>query len=396
MPVPFKGGYVGYLGYELKADCGGKAAHRSRQPDAKLVFADRFIAFDHQFKQAWMIALVEPGEEDTARDWFRDVEGRLEHSYLRSRPAIHALLDGEADTNEPWTMRHSREAYLDHIGTCLDKIANGESYEICLCNEWTKPWARSALGTYKSLRTLNPAPYSAFLRFDDLNVLSCSPERMVQISRDGQVSCKPIKGTIARGRTDEEDEALRQALYTSEKDRAENLMIVDLVRNDLNRVCRTGSVDVPQLCAIESFETVHQMVSTITGELRKSETAISCVRSLFPGGSMTGAPKVRTMEIIDALEDGPRGIYSGAIGYVSLDGAVDLNIVIRTLILDGKTASMGAGGAIVSLSDPDSEFAETELKGEVLRQALMTLDPADMEVMTHEDGPAGTTSRADT
>ena len=387
MPVPFKGGYVGYLGYELKADCGGSTAHRSRQADARMIFADRFLAFDHRFKQAWMICLVEPGKEHTARDWFDAVETKLRNSCLFSKPVFDTVLREESGT-DPWVMRHSREAYLERINTSLQQIRDGESYEICLCNEWTKTYDKSPLGTYREVRAINPAPYSAFLRFGTLSVLSCSPERMVRISRDGRVNCKPIKGTIARGRTRHEDEALRQQLYTSEKDRAENLMIVDLIRNDLNRVCRTGTVAVPKLCAIESFATVHQMVSTVTGELRKSESAISCVRSLFPGGSMTGAPKVRTMELIDELEAGPRGIYSGAIGYFSLDGAVDLNIVIRTIVLNGHHASIGAGGAIVSLSDPADEFEETMLKGEVLRNALLTLDPVEVEVVTHSDSSA--------
>ena len=387
MPVPFKGGYVGYLGYELKALSGGKNAHKSPQADAKMIYADRFIAFDHKCKQAWMVCLVEPGKEGEAKDWFTTVETSLQNSCLISKPAFDAVLR-ETEPEDPWIKRHSRDAYIERINASLDKIRDGESYEICLCNEWTKTYEKSPLGTYQHLRAMNPAPYSAFLRFDELSVLSCSPERMVKISKDGHVNCKPIKGTIARGRTRPQDEALKQQLYTSEKDRAENLMIVDLIRNDLNRVCRTGTVTVPKLCAIESFATVHQMVSTVVGELRKSETSVSCVQSLFPGGSMTGAPKIRTMEIIDDLEAGPRGIYSGAIGYFSLDGAVDLNIVIRTVVLNGTRASIGAGGAIVALSDPVAEFDETMLKGELLRNALLTLDPADVEVVTHNEQQA--------
>lgn len=375
MPVPFKGGYVGYLGYELKADCGGKNAHKSRTADSKMIFADRFVAHDHERDETWMVCLVEPGKEADARDWFEAVEARLAESGFVPGPA--PVAPAPVAETEPWVMRHDRDAYLDRIRRSLHEIADGESYEVCLCNEWTRSYEKDPLATYKVLRSINPAPYSAFLRFDRLSVLSCSPERMVHVSKEGLVSCKPIKGTIARGKTEAEDEALKEELRTSEKDQAENLMIVDLIRNDLNRVCRTGTVAVPHLCAIESFATVHQMVSTVVGELRNSETAVSCVRSLFPGGSMTGAPKVRTMEIIDGLEAGPRGIYSGAIGYFSLDAAVDLNIVIRTVVLNGSHASVGAGGAIIALSDPVGEFDETMLKGELLRTTLMRLDPLD-------------------
>lgn len=382
MPVPFKGGYVGYLGYELKADCGGANAHRSRTPDARMIFADRFIAFDHERGEAWMVCLVEPGREETARDWFEDVEIRLRDSDVHPNPLQGAGSPESGLESEPWVMRHDRDAYIDRIRHSLREIADGESYEICLTNEWTRSYAKDPLATYNVLRTMNPAPYASFLRFEGLHVLSCSPERMVHVSKEGLVSCKPIKGTIARGKTEAEDAALRERLRGSEKDRAENLMIVDLIRNDLNRVCRTGTVAVTNLCGIESFATVHQMVSTVIGELRDNKMAVSCVRSLFPGGSMTGAPKIRTMEIIDALEAGPRGIYSGAIGYFSLDCAVDLNIVIRTIVLNGAQASIGAGGAIIALSDPGDEFDETMLKGELLRTTLMRLDPLEAPALT--------------
>lgn len=375
MPVPFKGGYVGYLGYELKADCGGRNAHKSRTADSRMIFADRFVAYDHARGEAWMVCLVEPGEEARARDWFESVETRLGNAWLGSEPIATPVVPEAGTESRPWVMRHDREAYLDRIGQSLGQIADGESYEICLCNEWTRSYGKDPLDTYKILRTINQAPYSAFLRFDELSVLSCSPERMVHLSKEGLVNCKPIKGTISRGKTEAEDEALKEQLRGSEKDQAENLMIVDLIRNDLNRVCRTGTVAVPHLCAIESFATVHQMVSTVVGELRNGESSVTCVRSLFPGGSMTGAPKIRSMEIIDELEAGPRGIYSGAIGYFSLDGAVDLSIVIRTVVLDNGQASVGAGGAIIALSDPVGEFDETMLKGELLRATLQRLDP---------------------
>ncbi|WP_300380582.1 aminodeoxychorismate synthase component I [Henriciella sp.] len=376
-PLPFKGGYVGYLGYELKADCGGRNTHESPHRDAQLVFADRFLAFDHETGEAWLACLVPSAEETIATEWFASVKAAMTDEQPRSVARQAPAAEAGHGSSPAWSTRHTRKAYLDRIATSLDRIRDGESYEICLCNEWRRPYGGDPLSTYQSLRELNPAPYGAYLKFGGLSVLSCSPERMVRIAADGQVECKPIKGTIGRGRTGQEDAALKARLAASEKDRAENLMIVDLIRNDLNRVCRTGSVRVPKLYDIESFTSVHQMVSTVTGQLREDESAVSCIRSLFPGGSMTGAPKVRTMEIIDSLEAGPRGVYSGAIGYISLDGAVDLNIVIRTAVLDSREASIGAGGAIIALSDPHAEFDETMLKGELLRKALDAFEQRD-------------------
>jgi para-aminobenzoate synthetase len=272
--------------------------------------------------------------------------------------------------------RHDESAYTELIAACQEAIAAGESYEICLTNTLTlrervDPWL-----TYRLLRRANPAPYAAYLRLPGFSVLSSSPERFLRIDPAGMVESKPIKGTRPRGATVEQDARLAAQLRTDEKERAENLMIVDLVRNDLGRTAALGSVHVPTLFGVESYETVHQLVSTVRAELAPGAEPLDCVRAAFPGGSMTGAPKLRTCEILDALEGGARGVYSGAIGYFSLSGALDLSIAIRCLVVTGDEVTLGVGGAITALSDPAAEVEETRVKaGALLRTLAAALTP---------------------
>ncbi|MGP5082988.1 anthranilate synthase component I family protein [Corynebacterium variabile] len=225
---------------------------------------------------------------------------------------------------------------------------------------------------YTALRRDNPAPFASFLRLPGVTVMSTSPERFLRVSVDGLVTSSPIKGTRPVGDTGEEDLRIRAELQRSEKDRAENLMIVDLVRHDLGRVAAPGTVQVPELFSIESYATVHQLVSTVTARLGEGHTGVDAVRASFPPGSMTGAPKERTMRILEELEDAPRGVYSGAVGYFSLDGAVDLSVVIRTLVAVGtegqRRLSYGVGGAVVAQSDPDAEYDETVIKARPVRR----------------------------
>jgi len=387
LPFEFNLGYVGCLGYELKAETGGHAAHRSDAPDAALLFADRMLALDHLEGASYLLALSAEGADDDALAWIDHTADRL-RSLPRgdadpARPA--GARDGVGMTHpaarQAVALRHDRSAYLERIAECMDEIRDGESYEICLTNTATARLAIDPLRTYSWLREYSPVPYGALLEFPDVAVLSASPERFLTVGRDRVVESKPIKGTRPRGATAPEDEALRLDLGSQQKDRAENLMIVDLIRNDLNTVCEVGSVHVPHLFHVETYAPVHQLVSTIRGTLRPEVSAVGCVRATFPGGSMTGAPKLRTMEIIDRLEDGPRGVYSGALGWFSLSGAADLSIVIRTLVATADQVTFGVGGAIVALSDADEEFEETVVKSRAMVAALLATaaEPATLQ-----------------
>ncbi|MBF6357088.1 aminodeoxychorismate synthase component I [Nocardia higoensis] len=376
LPFDFGCGYVGYLGYEVKADCGARRVHRAATPDAQWIFADRLVAVDHVTGRTHLLALSDPTDPDAssahAQTWLADTRAALEALPSWANPP-ELTIDADLGTVAGLLTRgHAR--YLADIATCLERLRAGESYEICLTDGLTVDADIAGLDFYRTLRRCNPAPYAAYLRFDDVEIACSSPERFLKVGRDRTVESKPIKGTAPRGATPAEDDRLRRDLAADPKTRAENLMIVDLLRNDLGRVCRVGSVHVPELMAVETYSTLHQLVSTVRGTLRPDVDVIDCVRACFPGGSMTGAPKLRTMEILDELETEARGVYSGTIGFLGLGGAADLNIVIRTAVRHDGRWRIGAGGAIVLDSDPAGEYHEMLLKAAATYRAATARD----------------------
>jgi para-aminobenzoate synthetase len=388
LPFDFNCGFVGYFGYELKADCEGNDVHRSSMPDAAFLFADRLIAFDHVEQCTYVLCVTESGRAEEGDRWIAETSLRL-----ASLPPLSAPeWDGAAQERiAGFSLSRSHERYLQDIETCKQRLTEGETYEICLTNKITAEVAAEPLPLYRTLRRVNPAPFSAYLRFGERAILSSSPERFLSVGRDRWVEAKPIKGTCPRGETPAEDVRLAEELRLGEKNRAENLMIADLLRNDLGVVCEVGTVHVPNLMHVESYETVHQLVSTVRGLLRDDVEPPDCIRACFPGGSMTGAPKKRTMEIIDELEGEARGVYSGAIGYLGLSGGCDLNIVIRTIVVEEDAATLGVGGAIVMQSDAEEEYQEILLKG---RAPMAAIDPrVDPHSVFEQPQPAAATRK---
>jgi para-aminobenzoate synthetase len=487
LPFNFWGGFVGYLGYELKAECGGANAHPAPGPDAAWQFADRVIVADHSHGDVYLLTLHDTAAAatGTAREWLqataatvqelaasaaaavagsadrqRQQQGMLGGSTLgmpvfaaaavqeaptcaaaaaagvnqnhssivqqqmytaaaaaggcRSASPQQAAHDRDARLHVPSkqqqqqlpagvSLRHDRSSYLSNIASCKEALVAGEGYELCLTTAFEVEAPPDPWTYYTTLRAHNPAPYAAWLNFGASSssssstasppvVVCCSsPERFLQGGRGGLLEAKPIKGTAARSSDPAADAAAAAGLLVSEKERAENLMIVDLLRNDLGKVCVRGSVHVPGLLQLESYASVHQLVSTVRGLRAEGVGPVEAIRAAFPGGSMTGSPKIRSMAILDDLEGSARGVYSGALGYLSVNDTFDLNIVIRSAVFVGDQAgvgtsssdaggegaggglrmSVGAGGAIVVQSDPPAEFAEMQLKAERLLQTAV-------------------------
>jgi aminodeoxychorismate synthase component I len=368
---PFLGGAVGYLGYELAeqledlALCGRDDLGL---PDLILLYVDRVVAFDHE-RGGFTLCGLGMGADARSAEARADSAVDCLEAALR-RGGTHAAPSSARERSVESAPDVDAGTYAKAVDEAKQEIAAGNVYQACLTHRMERRWSRDPWSLYQRLRRINPAPFASYFELPEVALAGSSPERFLQVGPGGWVESRPIKGTRPRGRTPDADAVLRADLAASAKDRAENLMIVDLVRNDLGRVCETGSVSVPELMAIEDYAAVFQMVSTVRGRLRADLDVVDLVRATFPPGSMTGAPKIAAMRILERLETFRRGVYSGAIGYLDVRGGADLSVAIRTIVLRDGRALVHSGGGIVADSNPTDEYRESQDKVAPLLTAL--------------------------
>ena len=366
----FVGGAVGYLGYELRTfieDAPVSAPDDLGLPDCWLGLYNHAAVFDHLERTVSLNACAPPGAPDPEPGI-----AAMEELILRAHYAETAEIDSPRQVESPTPYSSfTRAGYCAAVERVKDYIAAGDAYQVNISQRFTAPTETDPWGIYLRLRRRNPAPYAAYLNPGGFQVVSSSPECFLTLDPVTRlVETRPIKGTRPRGADPAEDQRLASELVHSEKDLAENVMIVDLERNDLGRVCEFGSVAVPELACVESYPTVHHLVSTVTGILRRECDPVDLLMACFPGGSITGAPKIRAMEIIDEIEPVRRGVYTGSIGCLGFDGSVNLNIAIRTAVIKDGACHFHVGGGIVADSDPEMEYQETLDKGRAFFEVL--------------------------
>lgn len=370
---PFLGGVVGYFGYDL---CNFVERLPSRSiddlnlPDCFLCFYDAVVIFDHLADKVFISSTGLPELDGTKakerqKSRLAELSKKLSRVGEEIEPKDVDFLREDAEISSNF----SRHTYLEVVQRAKEYIMSGDIFQVNLSQRFCAPQFLPPFELYKRLRQINPAPFASFLNFDEVIIVSASPERFLRMS-GRKVQTRPIKGTRPRGKDPFEDRRFEEELLSSAKDRAELVMIVDLERNDLGRVCDYGSVRVPELMSLEAYSTVFHLVGTVEGYLHRGRDHIDCLKACFPGGSITGAPKVRSMEIIDELEPTKRGIYTGSIGYLGFNQETDLNIVIRTMVLVNRKIYFHVGGGIVADSDPASEYDETLHKAKALIDAL--------------------------
>jgi len=366
---PFQGGAAGYFGYDLvrgMEKLPQTTTPSAGIPDMAIGLYNKVVAFDHEKNKSWLLVLAE--NEKQGREYLHHFKA------LQNERAAPPLYQGTA---LDWQASFTKESYEARLGKIIDYIYAGDIFQANMTQDFTAalPANFDAFAHYCHLRSVNPAPFSSFMNFGNLKIASSSPERFLKL-QNRQIETKPIKGTRKRLADPTLDNAAKLDLQTSLKDRAENVMIVDLLRNDLSKVCDDFSVEVPELCALESFASVHHLVSTVTASLRADCDAVDLLTACFPGGSVTGAPKVRAMEIIEENEIMRRGPYCGAMGYIGFNGTMDTNITIRTLIYNKNSVRFNVGGGIVADSVPATEYQETLDKAAALFASFATQDKA--------------------
>jgi len=356
--LPFSGGAIGYFSYDLARRLERlpeSAVDDVGMPEMAVGLYDWAVVVDHGERRSW---LVGHGHRADTRMRWRELTARFSAPAIeRARPPFRIAA--------PPSSNLSPDAYAAAFGRVLDYIDAGDCYQVNLAQRFSAPASGDPWLAYQALRVVNPAPYAAYLNTPYGQILSASPERFLKVERGG-VETRPVKGTRARAGHPRLDAEIMRDLQSSAKDRAENLMIVDLLRNDLSKNCARGSVKVPKLFEVESFATVHHLVSTVTGGLQDDRSPLDLLRGCFPGGSITGAPKLRAMQIIEELEPHRRGVYCGAIGYIGRDGNMDTSIAIRTLVCRGGRIYFSAGGGIVADSRLEEEYQETFDKAAVM------------------------------
>lgn len=370
--APFSSGAIGYLSYELLHGIEPTVpplAASAPAPKGDLLHLVRFGA-----------VVAVDALRGTTEICGRDISAIMQLDELVRAAPDRAEIEPPARPTGPFTVDDlvacglaptvTPGEYIEFVGQARGDIAAGRHFEVCLSQEYVGATSASGRQIYEQLRRRNPAPMSAYLKLEELEILCSSPERLVGLTAAGEIETRPIKGTRPRAADEAEDRRLAEELASSPKDRAENTMIVDLARSDLGRICLASSVEVPELCVVESYASVHHLVSTVRGQIKSGVAPVDVIRACFPGGSMTGAPKVEAMKAIAEAERSPRGIFSGAIGWIGDDGAMDLNIVIRTLVKQGDQISLHTGGAITADSNPDAEYAETMDKARAPATAL--------------------------
>jgi para-aminobenzoate synthetase component 1 len=394
--IPFPGGAVGYFSYELGAFTAERAMNRRDDlglPEMHVGFYDTLLAFDHNAGR-WYGAAADltGGRGATVRKRLgKDIDKLAELSRHQARgPAGSSIIDSSEEAaadaalhpdrsftvdGVPVTSTLSKIEYMEAVSKIREHIAAGDIYQANLTQRWSLPFDEEPGALYRALRQASPAPFGIFLNTGECVIAGSSPESFLSV-RGRTIETRPIKGTRPRGATPPEDDALREELLGSEKDRAELTMIADLERNDLGKICEPGSVEVQELYRSETFSNVHHLVSVVRGELKPGVGFEEIMDATFPGGSITGAPKLRAMEILDSLETTVRGPYTGAMGYFGLDGSMELNVAIRTLVLSQGRCHLGVGSGIVADSDPEAEYAECLAKARDMITALRQVGAA--------------------